>query len=446
MTNPLRFISLFAGIGGFDLALERAGMVCVGQVEKDRHCQGVLAHHFPNVKRMGDIRNVGYEDFEGCDVLVGGSPCQDVSVAGRRKGLAGERSGLWFEFHRLIREIRPKYVIFENVPGLLSSRQGRDFAVILGGFTGWIPDVPDAGWKSGGVIRGYRGCYHAAWRVLDAQYFGVPQRRRRVFIVASLGDGSCAEILFESESRTWNPQTRRKARQGAARHASGHTGTDGEEEAQVVGTLAASGAGSSRPAGQANETDMLIYGMQRSDEYDETDVASTQSHRQGKSATDLVVEALDVRNSRSNGDIGGRARRREASSPVKHSPPPLKSADSGTNQVPSVFTRQAIAFDANGGDDSKWADRKGGGRKEIVRSGDYSGTLGADGNPDAIAYASGVRRLTPVECERLQGFPDGWTEGQSDSMRYRQLGNAIAVPVVEWIGRRMVEVHAKDNP
>lgn len=420
MTNPLRFISLFAGIGGFDLALEQAGMVCAGQVEKDRHCQGVLAHHFPNVKRMGDIRNVGYEDFEGCDVLVGGSPCQDVSVAGRRKGLAGERSGLWFEFHRLIREIRPKYVVFENVPGLLSSRQGRDFAVILGGFTGWIPDVPDAGWKSGGVIRGYRGYYHAAWRVLDAQYFGVPQRRRRVFIVASLGDGSCAEILFESESRTWNPQTRRKARQGAARHASGRTGTDGEEEARVVGTLAASGAGSSRPAGQANETDMLVYGMQRSDEYDETDVASTQSHRQGKSATDLVVEALDMRNSRSNGDISGT----------------LQAKDKGY----SLNYQNPIAFMGGQG-------AKAGG---LGDSEDVSPTLKGAGSGTnqvpSVAYASGVRRLTPVECERLQGFPDGWTEGQSDSMRYRQLGNAVAVPVVEWIGRRMVEVHAKDNP
>jgi DNA (cytosine-5)-methyltransferase 1 len=184
--NRLTGVSLFAGIGGFDLAMERNGVEVVANVEIDKACQKVLARHFPNVKQFSDITDVkgsdlieaGFDPSRG--IITGGFPCQDLSVAGKRAGLAGERSGLFWEIARLVDETQTEYFIIENVPGLLSSNKGKDFGVVIG-------TMADIG-------------YSLAWRVLDAQYFGVPQRRRRVFIVGrrSTSNG-VAEILFKSE-------------------------------------------------------------------------------------------------------------------------------------------------------------------------------------------------------------------------------------------------------
>ena len=180
-------VSLFAGVGGFDLAMERNGVEVVANVEIDKQCQKVLAKHFPNAKQFSDITDVkgsdliaaGFEPSRG--IITGGFPCQDLSVAGKRAGLAGERSGLFWEIARLIEETKTEWFILENVPGLLTSNKGRDFGVVIG-------TLADLG-------------YSFSWRVLDAQYFGVPQRRRRVFILGRrTGDGlSPAEILFKSE-------------------------------------------------------------------------------------------------------------------------------------------------------------------------------------------------------------------------------------------------------
>ena len=183
-------VSLFAGVGGFDLALERNGVKVVASVEIDKKASAVLAQHFPNSKLFGDITEVtgeqliaaGFDPRNG--IITGGFPCQDLSVAGKRSGLAGKRSGLFWEICRLLDETRAQNFILENVPGLLSSNQGRDMAAVVEAL----------------VERGYG----IAWRVLDAQYFGVPQRRKRVFIVGCLGDGggTPAQILALSESRS----------------------------------------------------------------------------------------------------------------------------------------------------------------------------------------------------------------------------------------------------
>jgi DNA (cytosine-5)-methyltransferase 1 len=182
-------VSLFAGIGGFDLALERQGVKVVASVEIDKKAQDVLRKHFPNSTIFGDITGVtgeqlraaGFEPANG--IITGGFPCQDLSVAGKRAGLAGKRSGLFWEICRILDETRTQTVILENVPGLLSSNGGRDMAVVIEAL----------------VERGYR----VGWRLLDAQYFGVPQRRRRVFIVGCLGNSgpSPAEILSISQGR-----------------------------------------------------------------------------------------------------------------------------------------------------------------------------------------------------------------------------------------------------
>jgi DNA (cytosine-5)-methyltransferase 1 len=181
-------VSLFAGVGGFDLAMQRKGVKVVASVEIDSKCNEVLAKHFPEATQFTDVTTVKGEDLINAGftprtgIITGGFPCQDLSVAGKRAGLAGERSGLFWEIARLVEETQSEYFIIENVPGLLTSNKGRDFGVVIG-------TMADLGYSLG-------------WRVLDAQHFGVPQRRRRVFIVGKrTTDGaSVAEILFKSDS------------------------------------------------------------------------------------------------------------------------------------------------------------------------------------------------------------------------------------------------------
>jgi DNA (cytosine-5)-methyltransferase 1 len=159
--------SLFSGIGGFDLGLERAGMQVVWQVENDPFCNKVLAKHWPDVQQFGDIKDCGKHNLEPVDLICGGFPCQDVSLAGKRKGLEGERSGLWSEYARIVRELRPRYVLVENVPGLLSSGFGR----VLG-------DLAESG-------------YDAEWDCIPAAFVGAPHLRNRVWIVAYASQIRC---------------------------------------------------------------------------------------------------------------------------------------------------------------------------------------------------------------------------------------------------------------
>ena len=308
----MKVMSLFSGIGGFDLAFQNAGTQSVTVCEKDKHAQNVLRRHFPEAKMYDDVRSIGASNHEAVDLICGGFPCQDLSIAGKRKGLAGERSGLWFEFARIIDELEPSWVVIENVPGLLSSNGGRDLAVILS----WLGN------------RGYGWTY----RVLDAQYFGVPQRRRRVFIVASFGSERAAEVLFERES------------------SSGNFAQGGE-------------------AGQADPRTFVIN-------------LANGGANQNNVKESQVSDTLDTWGTQAVA-FNGTIRMQEKAMPTVS-----RHWGTGGNNVPFV----------------------------------------------------GVRRLTPLECERLQGFPDGWTDGQSDTQRYKQLGNAVAVPVVEWIGRRIMAV------
>lgn len=184
--------SLFAGIGGFDLGFERVGLRTIWQVEIDPFCRRVLARHFPDSERFTDIKQCSAANLKAVDVITAGVPCQDVSVAGRRAGLAGERTGLFYEFARILRELRPAWFVFENVPGLFSSNRGRDFAEVLR------------------VLMAECG-YGICWRVLDSRFFGVAQRRRRVFIVGRLGGPCPLSVLFEPESSCRHPAPRQEA-------------------------------------------------------------------------------------------------------------------------------------------------------------------------------------------------------------------------------------------
>jgi DNA (cytosine-5)-methyltransferase 1 len=330
----MRLLSLFAGIGGFDLAFERAGCAVVAQVESDPQCRSVLAEHWPNVVQFDDVRNY-HARLGEAEVIVGGFPCQDLSVAGKRAGFTGNRSSLFFEMVRVIDECKPAYVVWENVPGLLSSNNGKDFASVL-------------------MALDAIG-YHGAWTMLDAQFFGLAQRRRRVFGVFACGGGAAgraAEILSFRSRMSWNPKA-------------------GGEAGETVAYALAAGAGGSKFGSGRQGQDTLIANP----------LGSHHSRQDLDNDTWITFESRYARNGRGAPD-----------SIVS----PLKAQSGGTGK----------------------------------------------GDAAPLVAQSGVRRLTPTKCERLQGFPDDWTASQSDSARYRMLGNAVAVPVVEWIARRLMEVAA----
>lgn len=477
----MKVLSLFSGIGGFDLAFQRAGATHLAFCEIDKTAQSIIRRQFPNVKIISDVKTINKSDFSfQPDIIVGGFPCQDVSVAGLRAGLDGERSGLWFEFERIIDEYKPRWVVIENVPGLLSSwtptvpaprqmeirdfdseedaqrwadsvasswdvEESSDFETILNGLT-----------KLG---------YCVSSRILDAQYDGLAQRRERVFIVASLGkvrgrkirddrrlSGLSAQVLFESDGRAWDSPPRREARQdvaatlrsGAALRSAGAGqssngdglnlvagtlsarsqagagfGTDFECNGGLVpvvaGTLMAGGAGTMRPANQRSESDFLIAGT----------VSSKWAKGVGGPAGDEcsnLVAAPDIAHT-----LRGEG---------------FDASEDGTGRgTPLVmaFTERTRAE----GRTIEFQD-------ELAYALMNPGSGGRT-HSRQIAGMFGVRRLTPTECERLQGFPDDWTafddHGKpiSDSARYRMLGNGVAVPVVEWIARRIVAVEQKEE-
>lgn len=304
----------------------------IASAENNPACSTILTRHFPHTRQLGDVTRItgdqlvtaGFNPAAG--IITAGWPCQGNSVAGRRAGLGDPRTGLWRHVVRLLAETRPAWFLGENVPGLYSVRSGRDIAVVR-------EDLAQLG-------------YWWAERILDAQYFGVPQRRRRVFFAGHLG-GTGAEpvqVLLEPESSGRHPRTR-----GAA-------------ASHLAGTL-----GSRH--GSAGSTDTDGHGAY------------------------VIAKAL-----------------------LRHGP------------RSDLETENVVAFSEN--------------QRGELETAPIAYTLkGTGGKPGqgypAIASGTMIRRLTPTECERLQGFPDGWTAGQSDSARYRQLGNAVAVPVAEWIIRRI---------
>lgn len=273
----MKVLSLFSGIGGFDLAFQRAGATHLAFCEIDKTAQSIIRRQFPNVKIISDVKTINKSDFSfQPDIIVGGFPCQDVSVAGLRAGLDGERSGLWFEFERIIDEYKPRWVVIENVPGLLSSwtptepaprqMEVRDFDSEEDAQR-WADSVASS-WEVEEssdfetILNGLTKLgYCVSSRILDAQYDGLAQRRERVFIVASLGairgrkihdnrrlSGLSAKVLFESDGRAWDSPPRREARQdvaatlrsGAAlRSAGAGQSSNGDGLNLVAGTLSA---------------------------------------------------------------------------------------------------------------------------------------------------------------------------------------------------------------
>ena len=422
----LRSGSLFAGVGGFDMGLAAAGFEITWQIEIDRDAVSVLERHYPHTPRWRDIRDVRGADLPPVDVICGGWPCQDSSVAGKRAGLAGARSGLFYEFVRIVREMReatggrsPTFVVGENVAGLLSGDRGRDLARVV------------AAWA-------HLGALDIGWRVLDARWFGVAQRRRRVFFVIDFGGRRTASVLFEPTSGAGDLEACGEAGKGLA--------GDVEDGAGIVGTLSP-GVHPGGLNGQDAYTGHLVSGVAHS-------VTASAGHHghsspRGDGGDNLIVAAVAWKESQSgtresdvvgvlDANYGSRRHNGVMVDPVAFhlTQDPINGAESralGAGNEHGCAT-VAVAISEN--------------QRAEVRETPYVRQLaGGGGKPGqgfaAVREALTVRRLTPRECERLQGWSDDWTRYRAggseipDGPRYRMIGNGVVAPVARWIGERL---------
>ena len=343
----MNYISVCSGIEAATVAWNKLGWNPLGFSEIDKFPSAVLQHHYPNVPNLGDMTN--YKEWtinESVDLIIGGTPCQSFSISGLRKGLEDPRGNLALTYIGLLDHFKPKYFIWENVPGVLSSNKGEDFS-------SFIRAIQEIG-------------YGFAYRTLDAQYFGVPQRRKRVFVVGcSSGDWrSAAEILFESESLSRDTEESRQKGKDSTKETRGSSTTDNRWPARISNTLDAR------------------YG-----------------------------DKMGLEDQHINSDC--------------------------PRFVPTVYESHP--------NDSR-----------VTDMGDTCTTVtarwGTGGNNTPLVNQSVIRRLTPIECERLQGFPCGYTEipynnrpHTPDGHRYKALGNSMAVPVIRWLGERINGIDARSK-
>jgi DNA-cytosine methyltransferase len=565
--KEMKVLSLFSGVGGFDLGLERAGMETVFQCEWDKHATSILERHWPDTPRWTDVSTLTgayvLQHAPIIDVVAWGSPCQDLSVAGKRAGLGGERSGLFHEGIRIIKEIReitngqyPRFSIWENVAGALSSSNGADFGEVL-------YEMDEAG-----------ACF-SEWRLLDAQYFGVPQRRRRVFVISVFDSATAARCpnpllpVCESVRRDIEAGgTEREEPTGTVEQSlasgsdiantisaelyhrstvvnqdvnNGHLGVGSSavepftpssfaQYEQGVGTLRSNGG----DLGGGSETLVTFTKAKRAQTStdDETWVEgkpapTLNAFDQGDTRATTVV----VGDERTYRDVTGALLGRDSFGPnhegardgkpilepilidgrrvddVRVYDPPVQTLQArmgtGGNNVPVIGFSHTQGLSAQPSEIA-WPTLRQGGAGHAVAYDEYNDTLGGDvhhalragtkqstgvvvdneivgtlrsGGDGGVPSSRGehlvvapsltasndpsrspqsaeitqqvtaihqatmaVRRLTPVECERLMGWPDGWTEGQADTHRYKQCGNGVASPVATWIGQQLINL------
>lgn len=436
--NHLRYLSVCSGIEAATCAWHSLGWNPVAFSEIEKFPSAVLAHHYPSVPNLGDMtRFQEWPDDLAPDLIVGGTPCQSFSVAGLRGGLADPRGNLALVYLALADRYRPEWLVWENVPGVLSSNGGRDFGAFLGGL----------------VELGYGFAY----RVLDAQYFGVAQRRRRVFVVANARDWRrAAAVLFERHSLSGHPAPRRETGEGiaptlAARtRGGGGLGTDFDCDGGLIpetcGALtdgAHMGGGSTArtptPAASLPPVALCLNAgaMGRQDAESETLIPTI-----GGGFDDGHIFAC----AGCGEQIDERWGWGEWCDYCGHEHAP---------QV--AHTLRAEGFDASEdgtGRGTPLVPITFGAQMSVPQTDvDMVQTLQAK-NPMAVASGMAVRRLTPIECERLQGFPDDYTripwrgkaaDACPDGPRYKALGNSMAVPCMAWIGRRIAAVAAQSE-
>lgn len=544
----MRFLSMFSGIDAASVAWGPLGWKAAAFCEIEAFPSAVLAHHYPDTPNLGDVTKADFDAIGPIDLAVFGSPCQSFSVAGLRLGLDDARGNLALIAGRIVYRKRPRWFVFENVPGLLSSDGGSDFGTLLAAFAGYpsgsVFQPPADGWGNAGVVVQANGdSYGLAWRVLDAQYFGVAQRRRRVFVVGYLGDWRrAAAVLFERHSLSGHPAPRREAGQRVAALTSSGVGTCGADDNQgqaghlipstgeTAHCLNAGGMGR-----QDYETETLIAHTLKGEGFDASEdgtgrgtpivpVAYRTTGNDGAYETGDQVGALTTSTDPTAQIIAFSAKDHGADAMSDLSPTlragghntshanagvmpavaygitrdALDRSGEGAGQTPGersglgIIEEQAQTLKAAGPGAVAFVlrGREGGAMPEVEGDGERIGALraGSGGSSRDYVATSAVRRLTPRECERLQGFPDDWTliptwakgapkadaeetarwilQGDAawrfgtpeeksaawerglkmarhpDGPRYKALGNSMAVPVMAWIGRRIAAVDA----
>lgn len=467
---------------------------------------------------LGDITKIHGGTAPVVDAVIGGSPCQDLSIAGKRAGLAGERSGLYMEQIRAVKEmrendrangrpgefIRPRYMVWENVPGAFSSNHGKDFAAVLEEAVRVVePEappvpVPEKGWPTSGCLVG--DGWSIAWRVLDAQFWGVPQRRRRIALVADFGGKSAPEILFVRKGLSGYSEPGSTARErftGSAKESPGSpvwclqgNGIDRADTADCNGkgwtqdkcyTLNTI----DRPAvcaGFSSNLGAKAHGIGYMDEQSPTlpsqrhDASVLCLNDQGGSVMGVTKNVSGTLRAQEHGHQPTVLDMSHACDVVRDcggiSPSLQARMGTGGNQVPLTYQMQGFGDYREGDVASSCKQRDSKGSTDLVsavdcRNGtenpDVNGTLQAKSNggtsynlQNVVRENMMVRRLTPLECERLQGFPDGWTDigdwvdskgkkrQTTDSARYKALGNSIALPPWKWVLKRLCAQYERD--
>jgi DNA (cytosine-5)-methyltransferase 1 len=423
-----KYISLFSGISSESVAWRSLGWELLALSEIDPHANAVLSHRHPNTPNLGDIKDIDWSPYTGeVDLVIGGAPCTSFSFAGLRKGLEDPRGNLTYEYIRAINEIKPRFSLFENVPGMLSDKTNA-FGCLLSGLLGESePLKPPDGkrWNNNGFLLGSEASI--AWRVFDSKYFGVPQARRRVFVFGYYfgeGRGLCTEnwgdgrrfsgipaaVLFEPESQSGNSQSSPEAREET-------TQTPREsspEQVYRIGAFNSEGMRSSNPNSGIKAV---------------SQTASLQSNgndpscNQGGNAIvfpTYCVKGAAIGRKPENGPQRGEIKENQSYT--------LNTAE--THAVCS-FTSQDYGQDVSA-------------IAPTLRAGSYNKSRpNAGAVPSVLFDDLEIRKLTPVECERLQGLPDDWSnvpykkKGMPRGARYRLIGNSITSNILEWIGKRI---------
>lgn len=421
----MKYLSVCSGIEAATVAWHHLGWKPLGFSEVDKFPCEVLKHHYPDVPNFGDMTKYMEWKDANVDILVGGTPCQSFSVAGLRKGLDDPRGNLMLTYLAIAAKYQPKWILWENVPGVLSSNKGLDFAAFLTG-------MGECG-------------YGFAYRVLDAQYvrtdghpYAVPQRRRRVFVVGHLGSWQrAAAVLFDSESVSRNSTPSRKAR---------------KDITQVAGTLSANCGGLNRPAGNANELDFCIAtheiagtmtankdsgGFSNSVDHAAGGYMAIQTTCSGKKTFGTLMANCGTKQWLGNQEALSGDYHVFALADNTIGREPLNGGngngfdDAGVSYTLTKADVHAVAFKVRGGCE--------GGGKGYLGSEDSAFTLSTNQDQHLFNQMR-VRRLTPKECARLQGFPDDYLSqvpGATDSAMYKALGNSMAVNVMQLLGERI---------
>ena len=483
--------SLFDGLGGWQIAAMRAGIQPIWSSEIEKFTCALTKIRFPDTEQLGDITKIDGGTIPPVDIVTMGSPCQDLSIAGKREGLHGERSGLFIRAVELIRAMRrasggkkPRFIIWENVPGAFSSNRGLDFKTVLEEITEEdipIPtDAPPPRWTKAGMVQ-CRKC-DVAWRVLDAQFFGVPQRRRRIFLVADFGTGTrCAEkILFEPESLSGDTASGKDAEErttaGAAASV-GNASTLGNEcilNDQGGQCMNVSFGKTGTLRAQERGHQLIILDLTHADEVvrivtgDKTQSLNARMGTGGNQTpaiqTFCIAGNVVDRKAKQNGtgiskDVSSTLNTvdkhavcysidRAAFNQGKNATLTAKGPNAvciGNGQINQLglqdkvgalncmHDQQIVAVDVR-----HMTEHETVGTLQAKDQGGYSLNYQ---NP--IRCAGFVRRLTPLECERLQGLPDNWTliPGIScpDSKRYKAIGNGMAQPCADFVIKRVAK-------